>query len=198
MKKIMTILLVFATLFTLFVYAENQPEQGILTLSDSEPATVGSTENTQGDIDNIMQSSVELTDLEQPLVEKDGLKIFEPVFTKTGTSTAVTNLLTIQSLNITIPVEATEDASADGVQLAVLVSLFEKDDNLEDGNFCGSFAPEEGAVTLLPNENKDIELTLDLSGYTPLQRRNLYIKIMLWDGYSTMKPYLVPAFEKFR
>lgn len=198
MKKIITILLVFATLFTFFVYAENQPVQDNLTLTDSEPASVEGTENTQNDTDNALQSSVELSEAEQPLVEKDGLKIYEPVFTKTGSTTPVTSLLTVQSLHITIPAEVTADTPAEGVQLAVLVTLFEKDSNLEDGNFRGVFAPEEGVITLLPNEKKDVELTLDLSGYTPLQRRNLYVKVMLWDGYSTMKPYLVPAFEKFR
>lgn len=198
MKKIITILLAFIMLFTLCVYAENQLEQENLTLTGSESAT--ETENTQIEADNslLLQSEDEQSEEEQPLVEQNGLKIYEPIFTKTGSTTPVTSLLTVKSLTVTVPATATSDASEDGVQLAVMVSLFEKDGNSEDGNFCGCFVPEEGMVTLLPGEEKDVEITLDLSEYKPLQRRNIYIKVMLWDGYSTMKPYLIPAYEKFR
>lgn len=194
MKKIIAILLVLVTIFTLCVYAESQLEQADITLT--ETAVEGSEADVVDEIQ--LQNDVEQIDEEQPLVEQNGLKIYEPVFTKTGSTAAVSSLLTVQSLTITVPAKATADAHTDGVPLAVMVSLFEKNDDMEDGSFCGCFTPEEGMVTLLPGEEKDIKVTLDLSGYKPLQRKNLYVKVMLWDGYSTMKPYLVPAYEKFR
>ena len=169
-------------------------EQADITLT--ETAVEGSEADVVDEIQ--LQNDVEQIDEEQPLVEQNGLEIYEPVFTKTGSTAAVSSLLTVQSLTITVPAKATADAYTDGVPLAVMVSLFEKNDDMEDGSFCGCFTPEEGMVTLLPGEEKDIKVTLDLSGYKPLQRKNLYVKVMLWDGYSTMKPYLVPAYEKFR
>ena len=131
---------------------------------------------------------------------QDILEIDEPEFVakRNGKVTAFMNLA--HSLEITIGAKATANAPEEGVRLAVLVALFEENkDEAENGKFLGLFAPDDRIVKLQPNESGTVKINVDLTEYTVIQKYDLYAKVIVWDSYSNMKPYVIPAkFDKVR
>lgn len=179
MNKVTTMLLVFLMIFTAATQASGGAAPGETGEGSDESAQIG----------------FEKARTFHLAAAGGAVLISEPAFTRENSTAEVSNLATVSLLQITVPAEAAQDIAEEGAELSVLAVLFEKD-KITDGNVCDIMAA--GTRRILPGEREDIKIMLDLSEYTVAQKRNLYVKVMVWNNYSAMEPYLIPAFEKFK
>ncbi len=99
------------------------------------------------------------------------------------------------TIKITVPVEISRYADGNGENVAV-IALLKSTDN-EDGteNIINMYT--SGNMVFYPDDIENIEFDADISEYEndPDLLSTLSVKILVWDGYSLNKPYVIPAVE---
>lgn len=126
-----------------------------------------------------------------PIKEAVTVKTPTIQYTYQGATTPIINFA--DGAIVKIPIEISKYAASDGENIAAIVLLCGECDEDGDESVLGLFT--SGNLVMQPSENKEVTVTVDLSQYAGKLNvlKKLSFKVMVWDGFQSGKPHLIPA-----